>query len=224
MVQTTKKTTASKKGTQPAIPETPKPAALETAGASKKSKKEATPIVAEGKPETTDDKQINEIVDDSLGDQFSDFMGKLQSVSSAISALKSDFRILEKKCLREMKTAKKLSDKRSRARGQRAPSGFVKPTLVTNDLADFLGKPHGTEMARTEVTREINKYIRANSLQDAQNGRKINPDEKLAKLLNLKKSDELTYFNLQRYMSPHFPKSAAATAAAAAVAVAVAAK
>ena len=106
-----------------------------------------------------------------------------------------------------MKTAKKLSDKRSRARGQRAPSGFVKPTLVTNDLADFLGKPHGTEMARTEVTREINKYIRANSLQDTQNGRKINPDDKLAKLLNLKKSDELTYFNLQRYMSPHFPKS-----------------
>ena len=215
MVQTTKKTTATKKGTQAAVPETPKPVALATSAVpAKKTKKEAVPAVAEAKPETIDDKQINEIVDDSLGDQFSDFMGKLQSVSAAISALKSDFRILEKKCLREMKTAKKLSDKRSRARGQRAPSGFVKPTLVTNDLADFLGKPHGTEMARTEVTREINKYIRANSLQDAQNGRKINPDDKLAKLLNLKKTDELTYFNLQRYMSPHFPKSAAATAAA----------
>ena len=206
MVQTTKKTTATKKGTQPAIAETPKPVLWKLAGAAKKAKKEATPAIAEAKPETVDEK-VNEIVDDSLGDQFSDFMGKLQSVSTAISALKSDFRILEKKCLREMKTAKKLSDKRSRARGQRAPSGFVKPTLVTNDLADFLGKPHGTEMARTEVTREINKYIRANSLQDAQNGRKINPDDKLAKLLNLKKSDELTYFNLQRYMSPHFPKS-----------------
>lgn len=217
MVQTTKKTTATKKGTQPVIAETPKPAALETAGAAKKTKKEAIPTIAEAKPETLDEK-VNEIVDDSLGDQFSEFMGKLQSVSAAISALKSDFRILEKKCLREMKTAKKLSDKRSRARGQRAPSGFVKPTLVTNDLADFLGKPHGTEMARTEVTREINKYIRANSLQDAQNGRKINPDDKLAKLLNLKKTDELTYFNLQRYMSPHFPKSAAATAAAATIA------
>lgn len=221
MVQTTKKTTATKKGTQAPVPETPKPVALATSAVpSKKGKKEAVPAVAEAKPETIDDKQINEIVDDSLGDQFSDFMGKLQSVSAAISSLKSDFRILEKKCLREMKTAKKLSDKRSRARGQRAPSGFVKPTLVTNDLADFLGKPHGTEMARTEVTREINKYIRANSLQDAQNGRKINPDDKLAKLLNLKKTDELTYFNLQRYMSPHFPKSAAATAATAAAAVA----
>jgi chromatin remodeling complex protein RSC6 len=62
-------------------------------------------------------------------------------------------------------------------------------------------------MARTEVTREINVYIRANKLQDVNNGRKINPDKKLATLLKLNKDDELTYFNLQRYMSSHFPKT-----------------
>jgi chromatin remodeling complex protein RSC6 len=78
-------------------------------------------------------------------------------------------------------------------------------------------------MARTEVTREINKYIRTNNLQDKENGRKINPDKKLTSLLKLKKGDELTYFNLQRYMSPHFAKSAAAQAAAAAAAAPVAA-
>lgn len=69
-------------------------------------------------------------------------------------------------------------------------------------------------MARTSVTREINTYIRANNLQDPANGRKINPDAKLTILLKLKKSDELTYFNLQRYMSPHFAKSVKAEAAA----------
>ena len=57
---------------------------------------------------------------------------------------------------------------------------------------------------------EINKYIRSNDLQDKSNGRKINPDDKLRSLLKLKKSDELTYFNLQRYMSPHFAKQAKA--------------
>ena len=62
-------------------------------------------------------------------------------------------------------------------------------------------------MARTEVTRDINKYIRTHKLQDEANGRKINPDSKLAALLKLKKTDELTYFNLQRYMSPHFAKA-----------------
>jgi chromatin remodeling complex protein RSC6 len=68
-------------------------------------------------------------------------------------------------------------------------------------------------MARTDVTREINKYIRTNNLQDKENGRKINPDKKLTSLLKLKKGDELTYFNLQRYMSPHFAKASAAIAA-----------
>ena len=71
-------------------------------------------------------------------------------------------------------------------------------------------KSPGTEMARTEVTREINSYIRANKLQDPKNGRRILADSKLRKLLKLKKTDELTYFNLQRYMSPHFPKSGSA--------------
>ena len=62
-------------------------------------------------------------------------------------------------------------------------------------------------MARTEVTRDINKYIRTNNLQDKENGRKIIPDSKLATLLKLNETDELTYFNLQRYMSPHFAKA-----------------
>ena len=85
-------------------------------------------------------------------------------------------------------------------------SGFVKPRLISDQLASFLGKTKGTEMARTEVTREINGYIRANSLQDKTNGRKINADAKLSSLLNLKADEELTYFNLQRYMTPHFLK------------------
>jgi chromatin remodeling complex protein RSC6 len=62
-------------------------------------------------------------------------------------------------------------------------------------------------MARTEVTRDINKYIRAHNLQDVTNGRKIIPDAKLSALLKIGATDELTYFNLQRYMSPHFAKS-----------------
>ena len=65
-------------------------------------------------------------------------------------------------------------------------------------------------MARTEVTKEINAYIRANSLQDKTNGRKIIPDAPLTKLLKIGKTDELTYFNLQKFMSHHFPKKAAA--------------
>jgi len=90
--------------------------------------------------------------------------------------------------------------------GRRVPSGFVKPSIISDELAVFLGKPAGTKMARTDVSKEINTYIRVHGLQDPFNGRKINPDEKLRKLLGVSPNDELTYFNLQKYMSRHFYK------------------
>lgn len=142
-----------------------------------------------------------------LAEQSVEFLAKLQQLSVMISTLKTEYRALEKKWSREVKTAQKVSSKKKRKAGNRAPSGFVKPTKISDELASFLGKEKGSEMARTEVTRDINKYIRTHNLQDKENGRKINPDTKLAALLKLKKSDELTYFNLQRYMSPHFAKA-----------------
>jgi chromatin remodeling complex protein RSC6 len=144
---------------------------------------------------------------DALADQSGEFLTKLQQLGSLIATLRTEYRTLEKKWTRELKSAQKQSTKRKRKAGNRAPSGFVKPTKISDELASFLQKPSGSEMARTEVTRDINAYIRANNLQDKSNGRKINPDTKLAALLKLKNTDELTYFNLQRYMSPHFAKA-----------------
>jgi upstream activation factor subunit UAF30 len=146
-------------------------------------------------------------VETSVAEQSVEFLAKLQQLGVLISSLKAEYRTLEKKWTRELKTAQKQSSKRKRKAGNRAPSGFVKPTRISDELAKFLEKPSGSEMARTEVTRDINKYIRTHNLQDKENGRKINPDSKLATLLKLKKTDELTYFNLQRYMSPHFAKA-----------------
>ena len=139
--------------------------------------------------------------------QFTDFMAKLQAVSASMSSIRTEFRGIERQVTRELKAAAKINAKRKRKTGNRAPSGFVKPTLISNELAGFLGKPEGTEMARTEVTREINAYIREHKLQDKDNGRKIIADKKLTGLLKLKKDDDLTYFNLQKYMSPHFVKA-----------------
>jgi upstream activation factor subunit UAF30 len=153
---------------------------------------------------------VDESVDavcDGIAEISNEFLAKLNHINSLVSTLKTEYRALEKKWTRELKTAQKLCSKRKRKSGNRAPSGFVKPTKISDELAKFLDKPIGSEMARTEVTRDINKYIRSNNLQDSENGRKINADSKLASLLKLKKNDELTYFNLQRYMSPHFAKA-----------------
>jgi upstream activation factor subunit UAF30 len=140
-------------------------------------------------------------------DSFGDFLTKFQTLMTGFSSLKTELKALEKTTIRQLKVVKKLSGKKKR-KGTRAPSGFVKPSPISDELAAFLGKDKGVEMARTDVTREINNYIKANNLQDKQNGRKINPDTALCKLLNITDEINLTYFNLQRYMGPHFPKSA----------------
>ena len=146
-------------------------------------------------------------VEASIAAQSAEFLTKLNQLTSIIASLKTEYKSLEKKWSRELKAAQKSGSKKRKRVGNRAPSGFVKPTRISDELASFLGKDKGTEMARTDVTREINMYIRSHNLQDKENGRKINPDTKLKDLLKLKGDDELTYFNLQRFMSPHFQKT-----------------
>lgn len=156
---------------------------------------------------STDSSSDNKSAVPGLQSEFTNYLAKIQQAVSILSTLRTEFRALERKALRELKVSEKASSRRRRRAGTRAPSGFVKPTLISDELASFLGKDSGTEMARTEVTREINAYIRENKLQDKDNGRKINADAKLSVLLSLKAEDELTYFNLQRYMSRHFAKA-----------------
>jgi upstream activation factor subunit UAF30 len=202
-----------------------KTAAAKTATPAKASKAKKTTTTKRAKTapaavETTPTPAVNEVttapvetetaapsVLTELAESSTEFLSRLNAVASQLSALRTEFRTLEKRWTRELKAAERAQAKRKKRTGSRAPSGFVKPTLISNELASFLGKPSGTEMARTEVTKEINKYIVAHSLKDASNGRKINPNSALRSLLNIEANQELTYFNLQRYMSPHFAKS-----------------
>ena len=197
-VQKEKKPRVSKKVSKPSVDETQS----STSSSSSDVQVEASSVDVDSSTQTVQPSDGVDVVDPSI-----DFLARLQQLGVLISSIKSDYRLLEKKWLRDLKVAQKQSSRRKRKSGNRAPSGFVKPTKISDELATFLGKESGTEMARTAVTRDINTYIRTNKLQDAANGRKINPDSKLSALLKLKKSDELTYFNLQRYMSPHFCKT-----------------
>ena len=68
-----------------------------------------------------------------------------------------------------------------------------------------MDKPSGSEVARTEVTQFIISYIKTNDLQWKENRKIIKPDKALKSLLG-NGNDEVTYFNLQRYMNKHFLK------------------
>uniref|UniRef100_A0A6C0ATI7 DM2 domain-containing protein n=1 Tax=viral metagenome TaxID=1070528 RepID=A0A6C0ATI7_9ZZZZ len=181
----------------------------------KRVKKTATPV--EPVNEVVAAPAVEEVAEDvpvsataTVVGKMGEFGAKLMQMTSLLSTLKSDFKTLEKSISREMKVLEKASNKGRRSNANRKPSGFIKPTLISDELAAFLGKSVGTEMARTAVSKEINNYIQTHNLKDKNNGRIIHADAKLTKLLKLSKDDELTYFNLQKYMKHHFPKTASA--------------
>lgn len=182
-----------------------KPTTATVAEKKSRVKKEETPVAA---PAPAAEPVTNEVVDVNVSATLmTEFGNKIQQLTSLLSTLKTDYKLLEKSVAREMKNAQKSAGKKRKSSGTRQPSGFVKPTKISDELAAFLGKSVGTEMARTEVSKEINAYIKSKSLQDKTNGREIHPDAPLAKLLKFQKGEKLTYFNLQRYMKHHFPKA-----------------
>jgi chromatin remodeling complex protein RSC6 len=197
---------ASKTDKQSATP-VPTPVVSEPVVKKATKKTKSTEVVSAPVVEPTPTNEVVEPVDSSVTLKLNEFGAKIQQAFSIFSSLKGDFKTLEKTIARELKAAAKFSAKKTKRSGNRQPSGFVKPTLISDELATFLGKSSGTQMARTEVSKEINAYIRANKLQDKDNGRKIIPDSKLTALLKIQNDDELTYFNLQRFMKHHFIKS-----------------
>ena len=163
-----------------------------------------TPVVPASPPENGVVPLVPEV---NMSEVFVNMNKMVHDLSTSLALLKNELRSVEKQVTKELKVLDKFNARKNKKKGNRQPSGFVKPTKISVELADFLTKEHGTLMARTEVTKQMTEYIRTHSLQDKTNGRKILPDAKLRKLLKLTDKDELTYFNLQKYMSPHFEKA-----------------
>jgi chromatin remodeling complex protein RSC6 len=221
MVANKKMTTASDstpKTTAAKTPATPKKVVKKVAAPAPTPTPVAAPIVNEvvsaaggGDEEVVEEKnEENELMEVSAV-----FFAKLQQLGGMITAIKTEYRVIEKKWTRVIKQSQKAAKKKRKV-GNRAPSGFVKAARISDELADFLGVDKGVEMARTDVTKEITAYVKEHKLQDKDNGRQINPDAKLKKLLHLTSEDVLSYFNLQKFMSPHFHKKSDDVAAAAA--------
>lgn len=156
-------------------------------------------------------------------DKYKDLMVKIDEMSKQLKGLssyvkelrKENFQLVKEITKQEKKKAKKAED-----RAKKGPSGFARPTDITPELAKFLGIPADEKIARTDVTKKITGYVKENNLQQADNKRVILLKGKygkaLAKILSpvvdpvTGDSVDLTFFNLQRYLKHHFPKSDAA--------------
>lgn len=141
-----------------------------------------------------------------ITETFSSVLTTLSSFRTQITGLQNQIRSLEKTVKKNMRQLSREA-KKNRNKGNRKPSGFAVPTKISDELCDFMGRERGSEVARTEVTKFIIKYIQEKGLQYPANRKIIKPDQPLSSLLDVKKKDEVTYFNLQRYMNRHFSKS-----------------
>ena len=104
--------------------------------------------------------------------------------------------------------ARVTKQKQKNKRTQNTNSGFLKPVKISSDMCEFTGWDESELKSRVEVTKFICDYIKENDLQKPGDRRVILADKKLSKLLNYdsKKDGDLRYFDVQRYLKPHFVK------------------
>jgi len=162
---------------------------------------EAAPVVAVPAVETVSTEQV---------DAFKHLLQCVLDLQSQLKNLNNEIRSVEKNYKKQIKDLQKSCKPKKVAdpNKKKSPSGFVKPTHISADLSKFLGVAPDTMLARTQVTKHINAYIKEHNLYDSAT-KLITPDKKLKALLK-SGSDKLTYFkgnNIQKYMKVHYIKS-----------------
>jgi len=173
----------------------------------KTSKTTTTKVVAKTAPAPVVTETVTETPVDPTLQEFEAVLGEFTTLTAQLKTLSARVRSLQKQYTKASKSGRSRAKKSG---GSKTVSGFATPTKISNELCTFMGLQNGTEVARTEVTKYLSKYIKDHSLQDEKNRRVILPDKKLGKLLNVGKTDSVTYFNIQKYMKPHFTKTVSA--------------
>ena len=175
------------------------------------SSTDATAVLPDGGAVATDSAVVTDSsVDKSdisteLSDEITELLKTVQARSALDNTIKASIKSIEKKVARMTKLMEKCTKKRKT--GLAKVSGFEKPTAISDELAKFVGEPVGAFIARTAISKKIHEYVKANNLQDPKNRRIINPDVKLKKLLKTGPNEELSYFNLQKFLKVHFKKA-----------------
>ena len=153
----------------------------------------------------TETETVTESVD---SDKVDPTVESINNLISKFEMFEKESKVAKTELRKVLKSYQKKTFKKTRkVDPNRQPTGFAKPSLISDELCKFLNKPSGTMMARTDVTKEVNKYIKENNLQNPANKKEIKADSTLTKLLNLKKGDDLNYFSLQKFLKDHFPKA-----------------
>lgn len=128
----------------------------------------------------------------------------LETIQTEIAALRADVKSLVK-LVRKVKSVQD-DPTGEKAKARAANNGFNRKQEITPKLREFLALPEAELISRSEVTKFINKYITEQGLKHPENGRQIILDDKLRDLLAPPADVQVTYLNLQKYLSPHYVK------------------
>ena len=122
--------------------------------------------------------------------------------------MKREIEMLKKRFMRQERAFKKIKKliMPENEKKPRKPSGFALPTLLSDELCEFLNLPIGSYLPRTEVTKQILGYVKEKSLQNPEAKKYIILDDKLSKLLKPEPNFEVSYFNIQKLLKLHYKK------------------
>ena len=128
----------------------------------------------------------------------------IESVLEEIAALRSDIKSLSK-------IVRKIKAKQDDPTGEKAASraknnGFNRKQAISEKLRNFLELPEGELVSRSTVTRAINNYVTENNLKHPDNGHILMLVDKLKNLLQPPDDVQITFLNLQKYLSPHYTR------------------
>jgi chromatin remodeling complex protein RSC6 len=128
----------------------------------------------------------------------------LENILTEIAALRNDVKSLTK-IVRKIK-AKQDDPDGTKAASRAKNNGFNREQAISPKLREFLGVEEGKLVSRSFVTRAINNYVTEKGLKHPDNGRVLVLDEKLRTLLDPPADTQITFLNLQKYLSPHYTK------------------
>lgn len=154
--------------------------------------------------EQDDDIKTDDNVE-ALALSFTNMFDTINVLKKTITNVQTQLKNLERQVKRNNKKLQKQIDK-GKEKKPRKPSGFAQPTKISKELCEFMNVSEDTEIARTEVTKYVIQYIKDNQLQSKNSKNIIIPDEKLQKILENTNDDQITFFNIQRYMNKNFKK------------------
>jgi chromatin remodeling complex protein RSC6 len=131
----------------------------------------------------------------------------MEEVKQEITTLRGEIKSLTK-LVRKIKA--KLDDPDGeKAKARASNNGFNRKQKITDELRTFMGLPAGEMASRSEVTKFLTKYIAEKGLKHPENGRQLILDDTLRTLLKPPADVQVTYLNLQKYLSPHYIKDTA---------------